>query len=168
VTDHGGVLDVRSEPGQGSTFDLYLPCVSGRAAEAVETLGPIPRGNGETILLVDDEQPLVALGEEMLAALGYEPVGFVSSRQALESFLSDPQRFDLVITDEVMPELTGTGLARRLHQLRPELPILLATGYSGPIRMEQARPMGIREILKKPFQSRELAESIARHLRSNG
>ena len=171
VTDHGGVLDVRSEPGQGSTFDLYLPCASGCAAEAVETPGPLPplpRGNGETILLVDDEQPLVALGEEMLAALGYEPVGFASSRQALASFLGDPQRFDLAITDEVMPEFTGTQLARRLHQLRPELPILLATGYSGPIRMEQARPMGIREILKKPLQLRDLAESIARHLRSNG
>ena len=171
VTDHGGAMDVRSEPGQGSTFDLYLPCASGCAAEAVESPGPIPpipRGNGETLLLVDDEQPLVALGEEMLAALGYEPIGFTSSRQALASFLGDPGRFDLVITDEVMPELTGTRLARRLHQLRPELPILLATGYSGPILLEQARPMGIREILKKPLQSRELAESIARHLHSSG
>lgn len=171
VTDHGGVMDVRSEPGQGSTFDLYLPCAGGCAAEAVETPGPIPpipRGNGETLLLVDDEPPLVALGEEMLAALGYEPIGFTSSRQALASFLGDPGRFDLVITDEVMPELTGTRLARRLHQLRPELPILLATGHSGPILLEQARQMGIREILKKPLQLRELAESIARHLRSSG
>jgi hypothetical protein len=132
ATDHGGAMDVRSEPGQGNTFDLYLPYASGCAAEAVETPGPIPPiscGNGETILLVDDEQPLVALGEEMLAALGYEPIGFTSRRQALVSFLGDPGRFDLAITDEVMPELTGTRLARRLHQLRPELPILRVTGY---------------------------------------
>ena len=169
VTDHGGAMNVRSEPGQGSLFECYLPAASGEgASEAGKTTRPlpaVPRGRGETILLVDDERPLVELGEEMLAVLGYEPVGFASSRQALAAFVSDPERFDLVITDEVMPELTGARLARRLHRLRPDLPILLVTGYSGPVALEEARHMGIREILKKPLQSRDLAESIARHLR---
>jgi len=117
-------------------------------------------------MLVDDEQPLVALGEEMLAALGYEPIGFTSSRQALDSFRADPQRFDLVLTDEIMPELTGTQLAAELHQLRPELPILLMTGYGGVALSQQAREASIRAILKKPLQSREIAESIAQQLHS--
>lgn len=168
VTDHGGAMQVRSEPGQGSLFECYLPAdleENARAADHIDSpLRVIPQGHGETILLVDDEPTLVELGEEMLALLGYEPVGFSSSRQALAAFVGDPGRFDLVMTDEVMPELTGTRLARRLHRLRPELPILLVTGYSGPVSLEEAQHLGIREVLKKPLQTRELAESIARHL----
>ena len=82
-----------------------------------------PRGQGETILVVDDDKSLVLLGEEMLAALGYEPVGFDSSRAALTAFRADPRRFDLVLTDEVMPEMTGTELATAVHEVRPDLPV---------------------------------------------
>ena len=164
VANHGGAMNIRSKPGEGSSFEVCFPCAQGCAASETETDAPIPRGRGETIMLVDDEQPLVLLGEEILAALGYEPVGFNDSQQALKSFRANPQRFDLVLTDEVMPELTGTQLATELHQLRPGLPVILMTGYSGPILMERVHQVGIREILKKPLQARDMAESIARHL----
>lgn len=167
AADHGGTMNIRSRPGEGSTFEIYLPCAKECAASEVETETPIPYGNGETILLIDDEKQLVSLGEEMLAALGYEPVGFESSSQALASFRADPQRFDLVLTDQIMPELTGTQLAAQLHEIRPELPIILMTGYGGPILAQQVRATGTREILRKPLQSQDLAESIARQLPAN-
>ena len=102
-----------------------------------------PHGNGEIVMLVDDEEPLVVLGEEMLAAVGYEPVGFHSGRAALAAFRAEPRRFDLVLTDEIMPEITGTELASALHAMRPELPIVLMTGYAGDIRPHQLQAVGI-------------------------
>src|SRR5262249_34748609 len=103
-------------------------------------------------------------GEEMVAALGYEPVGFDSSIRALAAFRADPRRFDLVLADEIMPGMTGTELAAALHTIRPDLPILLMTGYGGP--SESARP-DVREILKKPLLSADIAGAIARHLHTD-
>src|SRR5206468_11833012 len=96
-----------------------------------------PRGRGETILLVDDDKALMLLGEEMLAALGYEPVGFESAGKALAAFRADPRRFDLLLADEVMPELAGSDLAATVHALRPDLPIVLVTGYGAPISWDR-------------------------------
>ena len=104
------------------------------------------------------------LGEEMLAALGYEPVGFDSSSAALAAFRADPKRFDLVLTDEVMPEITGTELAGAFHQVRPDLPIILMTGNDRPVQPERLHSAGIREVLSKPLLSRAIAESLARQL----
>jgi CheY-like chemotaxis protein len=164
VTQHGGALNVRSRRGAGSTFEAYFPQTEevardDRQGEAAATA----LGQGETVLFVDDETPLVALGEEMLALLGYEPVGFQDSTAALASFHADPQRFDLVLTDEVMPEMTGTELATELHRIRPELPIVLMTGYVESISRGLAAA-GIREVLKKPLLSRPLATCLARYL----
>src|SRR5918992_4022032 len=129
----------------------------------------MPRGgHGETILLVDDERPLVLLGEEMLAALGYEPVGFDGSVCALATFQDDPQRFDLLLADEVMPAMTGTELAEAVHRRRPELPIVLMTGYAGPVSADRLRAVGIREVLRKPLSSAALAACLARHLPPGG
>ena len=123
VTEHGGAINVESRLGAGTTFEAYFPQTSGEtAADARAPRTPPARGDGETILLVDDERDLVLLGEEMLAAIGYEPVGFDTSSAALAAFHADPDRFDLVLTDEIMPGMTGTELAHRPARDPPRRP----------------------------------------------
>jgi DNA-binding NtrC family response regulator len=124
----------------------------------------IPHGHGETILLVDDDRQLVLLGEEMLAAIGYEPVGFHSSPAALAAFRADPDRFDLVVTDEIMPEMSGTELASAMQGIRSGLPVVLMTGYAGNVRPHQFQAASVRAVLRKPLRSASLALCLARHL----
>jgi DNA-binding NtrC family response regulator len=126
----------------------------------------VPRGNGETVMIVDDERALVALAEDTLADLGYEPVGFDSSVAALQAFRAEPKRFDLVLTDETMPDLTGTELAREIRQLRPEISIILMSGYSSARVIERARAAGVMEVLRKPLVRRDIAEPVARALQA--
>jgi CheY-like chemotaxis protein len=167
ITQHGGALNVESRPGAGSTFQAYFPHAGERAVEiASEQQGSrtIPRGHGETILIVDDDAPLVPLVEEIVAALGYEAVGFDRSAAALEAFRAAPDRFDLVLTDDIMPEMTGTELAGVLHQIRPSLPVILLTGGGRLIAPDRLQAAGIRGVLKKPLLSATLAEILARHL----
>jgi signal transduction histidine kinase/ActR/RegA family two-component response regulator len=164
VSDHGGAMDVRSKPGVGSSFAAYFRQAEAPPADDERSETPLPLGRGETILLVDDERPLVLLGEEMLAAIGYEPIGFDKSSAALAAFRADPDRFDLVLTDELMPEMTGTELASALHEIRPELPVLLMTGHRGLVESRGFGATGIREVLKKPLLSADLAKGLARHL----
>jgi PAS domain S-box-containing protein len=165
VTDCSGAIDVRSEPGRGSAFTIYLPRVSSPAAEGLEDAAPIPRGHGEKILLVDDEKALVAVTSESLKHLGYEPVPFPDGAAALAEFEADPQRYDALITDEVMSGLTGTELARSVRRRRADLPIVLVSGYVGPIMTERAATAGVNEILKKPLHARDIADALARVLR---
>jgi CheY-like chemotaxis protein len=164
VTDSGGAIDVKSAPGQGSTFTIYGPLAEGTLATADDSAAPPPRGNGERVLLVEDEAPLLAVTAEVLSRLGYEPVSFSDSHAALAAFEAAPGRFDVVVTDEVMPGLTGTGLASVLRRQRPDLPIVLMSGYSGPILTQQALAAGVSELLAKPLQSREIATTLARVL----
>jgi CheY-like chemotaxis protein len=124
----------------------------------------MPRGNGETVMIVDDERVLVALAEETVAELGYEPVGFDSSVAALRAFRAEPKRFDLVLTDETMPDLMGTELACEIRRLRPDIPIILASGYSGTQLNERAQAAGVTDVLRKPLVRRDIAESVARAL----
>jgi signal transduction histidine kinase/CheY-like chemotaxis protein len=167
VTQHGGALNVQTSPGQGSTFDAYFPHAGEVTAELDSRAAPLVlRGHGETILIVDDDGALVALAEEMLAALGYEAVGFNASIAALEAFRAAPDRFDLVLTDDIMPEMTGTELADALHQIRPGVPIILMTGGGRPIHSHRLQDAGIREALKKPLLSAAIADLLARHLPS--
>jgi PAS domain S-box-containing protein len=168
VTDSGGGIAVESEPGRGSTFAIYLPRIDTGAEAGSEAQVPAERGKGERVLVVDDEAPLVALTSEVLLRSGYEPVGFGDSLAALAAFEAAPGRFDAVITDEVMPGLTGTELASRLRSRRPDLPIVLVSGYIGPTLAERAHGAGVAEILKKPVQARELAAALARALEQPG
>ncbi|HKU94336.1 MAG TPA: two-component system VirA-like sensor kinase [Vineibacter sp.] len=165
VVDHGGVLDVRSRPHAGSTFAVYIAAADPADMHATDAQTPtVPTGHGETILLVDDEAPLVALGEEMLAALGYEPVGFDSGSAAMAAFSADPQRFDLVLADEVMPAMTGSELAIAMHRLRPDIPFILMSGGINPPEAVRSQAAGIRAFLKKPLSSSDIAQALARHL----
>ncbi|HEX4984623.1 MAG TPA: ATP-binding protein [Burkholderiales bacterium] len=163
ATDLGGAIDVASQPGQGSTFDIYLPRSD---AEAIEKVGPapLPRGNGERVLLVEDERPLMLLTEEMLAALNYEPAGFTSASEALAEFRLDPTRFDAVMLDQLMPGMTGTELARQMRQTRADVPVVLISGYTGPVLNQQALSAGVDEILTKPLDLRAIAAALSKVL----
>jgi PAS domain S-box-containing protein len=166
VADLGGGIAVRSEPGAGSTFTIYLPSIGRVAAPAGDAADEqAVRGDGQVVLLVDDEDPLVRLGEELLAELGYEPVGFVSSTAALEALRAEPDRFDIVLSDEAMPGLTGSELAAEARRLRPGLPVVLMSGYVSLALVQHARDAGVVEVLAKPLAAREIARALAAALR---
>jgi nitrogen-specific signal transduction histidine kinase len=160
VTDLGGGIDVRSRLGEGTTLTVYLPhggCVAPDEPQAAS----VRQGEGQTILLVDDELALVRLGEEMLAALGYEPVGFDSGTAALDSLRAEPQRYDIVLSDEAMPEMTGSELAREIRRIRADIPIVLMSGYVTPALTARAQDAGVAEVLSKPLVASEIARSLA-------
>jgi signal transduction histidine kinase/ActR/RegA family two-component response regulator len=165
IMQHGGALNVKSRPGEGSLFQAYLPRAAEFATGSRESgARDAPRGRGETILIVDDDAPLVPLVEEMLAGLGYEAVGFGQSAAALDAFRTAPDRFDLVLTDDIMPEITGTELAGMLHEIRPSLPIVLMTGGGRSLDAHRLSKTGIRDVIRKPLLSTTVAELLARHL----
>jgi predicted ATPase/signal transduction histidine kinase/ActR/RegA family two-component response regulator len=166
VADFGGVIDVATQVGVGTTFTIWLPGTDKTAMLQAQPAGELPQGNGETVMIVDDERALVALAEETLAGLGYEPVGFDSSVAALQAFRADPKRFDLVLTDETMPDLMGTELAQEIRQLRPEIPIIVMSGYSGTQLSERAQAAGVIDVLRKPLVRRDIAEPVARALQA--
>ena len=163
VTDLGGGIDVESSPGDGATFTVYLPWSSARAV-ATSIDAHVPHGAGETILLVDDEEALVHLGEEVIASIGYEPVGFASSAAALEAFRESPERFQAVLSDEAMPDMTGSDLARAIREIRPDMPILLMSGYVTPQFAARARELGVVEVLAKPLVASDIARGLANAL----
>jgi CheY-like chemotaxis protein len=164
VADLDGAIDVATELDVGSTFTIWLPAASEMPTQPAEAAGAVPRGHGETVMVVDDERALVALAEETLAQLGYEPVGFDSSVAALQAFREEPRRFDLVLSDETMPDLTGTELAREIRQLRPDISIILMSGYGGSQLSERAQAAGVVDVLRKPLVRRDIAEPVARAL----
>jgi PAS domain S-box-containing protein len=164
VADSGGATHVTSELGRGSAFEIYLPR-SDVESVAIETVdAPVNRGNGERVLLIDDEKPLLIMTAEMLTRLGYDPAPFSDPRSALASLEAMPSEYDLVLTDEMMPGMTGTSLARAARRARPSLPVILISGYTGPILTQVALSAGVREVLRKPIHARELAAALARAL----
>jgi len=159
MATHDGAITVYSEPGEGTVFHLYFPAFAGAAAAAIE-LGEVPRGNGERILFVDDEELLVQLGEKTLTALGYVVEVTTQSTAALAMVRADPQRFALVLTDQTMPGMAGIDLARQLLQIRPGLPIMLLTGYGLLLTSERVKAAGIRHLLHKPATIHSLGSAV--------
>jgi CheY-like chemotaxis protein len=152
--------------GEGTRFEIWLPVAGEASAASTEPAGDLPYGSGETVMIVDDEPQLVALAEEVVARLGYEPVGFASSTAALQAFRAEPERFDVVITDQMMPDLAGTELARQVRAVRPSIPILLMSGRAVQSVVDRAAEVGVNEVLRKPLHRQEIADSLARVLGS--
>jgi CheY-like chemotaxis protein len=159
VTELGGAIDVASAPGAGSTFTICLPRF-GDVAEPVDAReADLPHGTGQRVLIVDDEEPLVQLASRTLEQLGYAPVGFTSSSAALAALRADPQHFDALITDERMPEMSGSALIREVRGMRASMPIVLMSGFMGTSKGEAD------EVLQKPLTRRDFAISLARVLK---
>jgi PAS domain S-box-containing protein len=161
-----GAITVDSKVGEGSTFNVYLPTIKRELAEEEEMPKPLPMGY-ERILLVDDEQPLVEIGKQMLERLGYRVDTRTSSIEALNLFKANPDRFDLVITDIVMPNMSGDKLADEMMGIRPDIPIVLCTGYSEKFTRQHASDMGIECFLMKPLVMQDLAGTVRRALTAN-
>ena len=163
VNDHGGILTVASTPGAGTTFAVYFPRHTTVAPAGSQRHEPVPHGV-ERILFVDDEPALARLGKELLTRLGYDVVIRTSSVEALEAFRAAPQRYNVVITDQTMPQMTGEALARALRRLRPDIPIILCTGSSHALTAEQVQAMGLDAVCMKPLVTRDLGVTIQRVL----
>ena len=164
VVDLGGAIDVVSTEGVGTSVSIWLPLADESQMPAVLAAEEFPRGHGETVMVVDDEPALVELAEELLAELGYEPVGFRSSDLALGALRADSNRFDAVLTDETMPGLQGTELASAIASLRADLPVILMSGYVTADIEKRARDAGVIELLQKPLSLQLLSTSLARAL----
>jgi len=163
VRSHGGDIRVHSKPSLGATFEVLLPVIEADFTHEVEPREPLIRGS-ERILFVDDEESLVYTAKHTLGALGYDVVTEKDPINALETFEEQPYAFDIVITDMTMPNMTGDRFAKKIMEIRSDIPIVLCTGYSERMSSEQAEEMGIKAFLMKPTLIRELAKTIRKLL----
>jgi len=159
ISAHHGAITVDSSPGSGTTFKVYFPIIAGEKPPRETAPQPLPIGT-ESILFVDDEKFQIDLGIEMLTRLGYRVTALTDSREALARFRDDPEAFDLVITDMTMPHMTGDVLATEMIALRPNLPVILCTGYSERITEEKALGSGIKGFAMKPIIMEKLARLV--------
>jgi PAS domain S-box-containing protein len=164
MKSHDGAIALYSRPGEGATFHLYFPVLAAAAADHAVESSPIPRGRGEQILFVDDEEVLAALGKTMLERLGYAVTMTTQPLEALTAVRKQPGRFDLIITDLTMPGMDGITLGQQLLQIQPRLAIILSTGYAGILTTGKVRELGFQELLDKPAQARSLGEAVYRAL----
>jgi CheY-like chemotaxis protein len=160
MQSHDGAITVYSEPGHGTTFHLYFPVFEMEAAPPESGVRAIPRGNGEHILFVDDEAPLLNVGKKMLERLGYTVTAKGNALEAISAVRDHPGTFQLVVTDLTMPVMDGIKLGKQLLQIEPGLRIILSTGYSGMITEDTIHELGFRGLLVKPTTARALGEAV--------
>ena len=164
MKSHDGGISVYSQPGKGTTFHLYFPVIESEAVFHTLESTPIPRGHGEHILFVDDEAVLAALGKKVLERLGYTVTIKTNPHEALAAMRAQPDEFDLVITDLTMPGMDGAKLGSQLLQIRPQLPVILTTGYSRIMTVAKVAELGFQELVNKPSTARSLGEAVQRVL----
>jgi PAS domain S-box-containing protein len=167
VESYGGKIKVFSEPGKGSSFNVYFPVIQTHAEKKETQIISQVEGGTERILLVDDELQIVRMEQQMLERLGYQVTVRTSSIEALEVFRSAPDKFDLIITDMTMPNMTGVELAKKITEIKPDIPMIICTGFSEKISEQKANTMGIRGYAMKPVIKRELAKKIKEVLYQN-
>jgi PAS domain S-box-containing protein len=160
----GGGIDIKTRPGKGTVFDVYLPVMAaGEKQPEAEAENQLPGGTGH-VMFVDDEPSVVNMGRLMLESLGYSASACSSGTEALEKFRQTPEQFDLVITDMTMPRMTGLELAREIAEIRPDIPIVLSTGYSSKILANVTWTTSIKEVARKPISKKDLAHLLSRVL----
>jgi signal transduction histidine kinase len=167
IRDHDGAMNVQSKPEHGSRFEAWLPAVSADSTLVLTPAAP-PLGRGQTVLVVESERQRLLYSEEMLAALGYEPVGFERPADAIAACRSAPDRFDVIIVSHASQNSVELDLTRTLHRLAPGQPILLATSSTINVGVDAMADAGISDVLRRPLASTELAAALARCLRSPG
>jgi signal transduction histidine kinase/FixJ family two-component response regulator len=164
MKSHDGGITVSSQLGEGTTFHLYFPVFMTKTVMCEIEDTPIPRGHGERILFVDDETALAEIGRKVLQRLGYVVTTKTSAHEALAAVRENPAAFDLVITDLTMPVMDGAKLGGQMLQIRPDLPMILTTGYSGLMTIEKVKELGFRDRMNKPCSARTLGETVRRVL----
>lgn len=169
VENHAGAIDVETEVGKGTTFRIFFPLLPDSASVAGDEKKqpgdtPVIKRGNEHILLVDDEPMLTELGKESLESFGYRVTTTASAKEALNLFLADPNGYDLIVTDQTMPEMTGVILAKEAMSARPDVPVILCTGHSAVLNTDKVFALGIKSLLMKPLDSDRLAEEVRKVL----
>ncbi len=159
VKSHEGAITVDSQPGKGTEFNIYFPVIDHNKEKQVQEIGPLKEGS-ESILMVDDKETVTKMIGKFLGSLGYSVTSVNSSIKALELYRNHPDDYDLLITDLTMPEMTGYELARKIHEISEDFPILMMTGYGAKITRQDQQSVGIKKIISKPILIDELSHHI--------
>ncbi len=159
VKSHNGAITVASQPGKGTTFSIYFPISTKDPVTKIKSSDIIPRGD-ELIIFVDDEKSIATMGGKLLKKLGYEVETKTNPTEALKLFKSNPNHFDLIITDMTMPQMSGVKLSEELKSVRSDIPVIICTGHSSLIDEEKAKTVGIEGFVMKPIVLRDIAKVI--------